>query len=56
MRACPSEALPLLQQYYHLHGFGITSRNSTLRWGGSCGQRTEDGTGSSRLRFECRRE
>lgn len=27
-----SEAAPLLQQYYHQHGFGITSRNATLRW------------------------
>ncbi|KAG1659329.1 hypothetical protein FOA52_010377 [Chlamydomonas sp. UWO 241] len=27
-----SEATPVLQQYYHLHGFGITSRNSALRW------------------------
>jgi hypothetical protein len=28
--AC-SEAVPLLQQYHHLHGFVITSRNSALR-------------------------
>ncbi|MEW5310001.1 MAG: hypothetical protein WDW38_001837 [Sanguina aurantia] len=27
-----SDAVPLLQQYYHLHGFGITSRNTALRW------------------------
>ncbi|KAG2499306.1 hypothetical protein HYH03_002884 [Edaphochlamys debaryana] len=27
-----SEAVPLLTTYYHLHGFGITSRNPTLRW------------------------
>ncbi|KAJ9510215.1 hypothetical protein QJQ45_015694 [Haematococcus lacustris] len=27
-----SEALPVVQQYWHRHGFGITSRNSTLRW------------------------
>ncbi len=26
-----SLAAPLLQQYFHLHGFGITSRNSALR-------------------------
>ncbi|GFR41274.1 hypothetical protein Agub_g1949, partial [Astrephomene gubernaculifera] len=26
------EAVPLLEAYYHRHGFGITSRNSTLRW------------------------
>lgn len=28
-----SMALPLLQTYYHQHGFGITSRNATLRCG-----------------------
>lgn len=28
-----SEAAALLQQYYHAHGFGITSRNSALRCG-----------------------
>ncbi len=27
-----SEATNLLRQYYQLHGFGITSRNSALRW------------------------
>eukprot|EP00798_Chlamydomonas_sp_ICE-L_P007960 gene7960-1176_t len=27
-----SEAVPLLQLYYARHGFGITSRNSALRW------------------------
>ncbi|GLC51367.1 hypothetical protein PLESTB_000494700 [Pleodorina starrii] len=27
-----SEGVGLLRQYYRLHGFGITSRNSTLRW------------------------
>ncbi len=26
-----SEASEVLMQYYHLHGFGITSRNSALR-------------------------
>jgi predicted AAA+ superfamily ATPase len=27
-----SQALPLLQAYWHLHGFGVTSRASALRW------------------------
>lgn len=27
-----SAAVPLLQQYYSQHGFGITSRNAALRW------------------------
>ncbi|GAX82202.1 hypothetical protein CEUSTIGMA_g9630.t1 [Chlamydomonas eustigma] len=27
-----SEGAQILAQYYHLHGFGITSRNSALRW------------------------
>lgn len=26
-----SEALPVVTQYWHAHGFGITSRNSALR-------------------------
>jgi predicted AAA+ superfamily ATPase len=27
-----SQAVPLLQAYWHLHGFGVTSRASALRW------------------------
>lgn len=30
-----SEAAPLLVQYWATHGFGITSRNSALRWDGA---------------------
>lgn len=26
--------MPLLVQYFHTHGFGITSRNVALRWVG----------------------
>mmetsp|Transcript_4838 Transcript_4838/g.10389 ORF Transcript_4838/g.10389 Transcript_4838/m.10389 type:complete len:497 (+) Transcript_4838:49-1539(+) len=45
-----SEAVPVLQQYYHLHGFGITSRNTALRWNkGAFEEGSEGGPGSSKV-------
>jgi hypothetical protein len=29
-------AAPLVLDYYRRHGFGVTSRNSTLRWAAGC--------------------
>ncbi|KAG2443031.1 hypothetical protein HYH02_009446 [Chlamydomonas schloesseri] len=43
------EAVPLLQQYYHLHGFGITSRNSTLRWVKGAFEEGPDGSAAASL-------
>jgi hypothetical protein len=39
-----SSAVPLLREYYSRHGFGITSRNSALRWSkGGFEEATEGG-------------
>ncbi|GIL72705.1 hypothetical protein Vretimale_4412 [Volvox reticuliferus] len=44
-----SEAVQLLRQYYHLHGFGITSRNSTLRWTKGAFEEGADGSTAASL-------
>ncbi|KXZ56696.1 hypothetical protein GPECTOR_1g627 [Gonium pectorale] len=44
-----SEAVPLLRQYYHLHGFGITSRSSTLRWTKGAFEEGPEGSSSASL-------